>query len=531
MNKTLAALVLGLVAGMPAHARAPTTPAHESEGSANPKSVQSIAAQAAYQVRDRSGTDLVLAPPKLPDLSGYTAAAVMKKLVTHPAASVSVQRMQGEPALAEFTGGDERMMDWARRQQTNPRAIFIENGYLRPRDLARLLPRDQFAELEPGVYLAFLPIVVKHGATLHIDRETKDFRLSEDHGSFLVNDGKLFITDSRLTGWRESTQGPASFRAGDRFRPFVISWGGTETYISGSVVASLGYAKSKSYGVSISQYSPSTDRRMKRAAPTGWIINSDFSDLWYGFYCYEADDLVLRGNTYRDNIVYGIDPHDRSKRLIIAENIAHGTKKKHGIIVSREVNDSWIFRNKSYDNHLSGIVIDRSSINNVIAYNDAHANKSNGITIYESSDNLIWGNRITGNRRHGVLLRNSIQTLLHENEIAANGLTGIYGATKDLTGTARNIKLDPFDPRVSMIVVGGRLLENGTSPLKIETPQSATLYDVELLSFDQKRGIKFSGVLSQFQEQILDILIRQKRAAVIEPVTKSHPLSAVAGGN
>ncbi len=82
-----------------------------------------------------------------------------------------------------------------------------------------------------------------------------------------------------------------------------------------------------------------------------------------------------------------------------------------------------------------------------------------------------------------------------------------------------------------MIVVGGRLLGNGTSPLKIETPQSATLYDIEMLSSDQKRGIKFSGILSQFQEQILDVLIRQKRAAVIEPVGKSYPLTAVAGDN
>ena len=521
MNKTLATLVLGLVTGMPAHG----------SGSASPKSVQSIPAQVAYQVRDLSGTDLVVAPPKVPDLSGYTAAAVMKKLVTHPAARVSVHRMVGEPALAKFTGGDERLVDWARRQQTNPRAIFIENGYLRPRDLARLLPRDQFAELEPGVYLALLPIVIKHGATLHIDKETKDFRLSEDRGSFLVNDGKLFITDSRVTGWRESTKRPATFRAANRFRPFLISWGGTETYISGSIVASLGYAKSKSYGVSISQYSPNMNQRMKRDKPTGWVINSDFSDLWYGFYCYEAEDVVLRGNTYHDNIVYGIDPHDRSRRLVIAENTVYGTKRKHGIIVSREVNDSWIFSNKSYRNHLSGIVIDRSSINNVIAHNDVYANESNGITIYESSDNLIWGNRITGNRRHGILLRNSIQMHLYDNEITANGLTGIYGATKDLTDTARNIKLDPFDPRVSMIVVGGRLLGNGTSPLKIETPQSATLYDIELLSSDQKRGIKFSGILSQFQEQILDVLIRQKRAAVIEPVGKSYPLTAVAGGN
>src|SRR5690606_24220501 len=136
-----------------------------------------------------------------------------------------------------------------------------------------------------------------------------------------------------------------------------------------STVASLGYAASKSYGVSLSQYSPSLVRAMDRDNPTGWLIDSVFEDNWYGFYCYEADDVAIVGNIYRNNIVYGIDPHDRSHRLVMAESEAYGTVQTHGIIVSREVNESWIFRNRSHHNGLSGIVIDRSSVRNVVADN------------------------------------------------------------------------------------------------------------------------------------------------------------------
>ena len=103
---------------------------------------------------------------------------------------------------------------------------------------------------------------------------------------------------------------------------------------------------------------------------------------------------MIKGNTYRDNIVYGIDPHDRSHGLIIAENTVFGTKKKHGIIISREVNDSWIINNESYDNKLSGVVIDRNSESNLIAYNRVHGNHADGITLYESGDNLLWGNQV-----------------------------------------------------------------------------------------------------------------------------------------
>ncbi|MGC3238732.1 right-handed parallel beta-helix repeat-containing protein, partial [Pseudomonas aeruginosa] len=82
------------------------------------------------------------------------------------------------------------------------------------------------------------------------------------------------------------------------------------------------------------------------------------------------------------------------------------TKKKHGIIISREVNDRFIFNNRSYDNKLSGLVIDRNSVNNLIADNEIYRNHTDGITLYESGDNLLWGNKVIANRRHGIRIRN-----------------------------------------------------------------------------------------------------------------------------
>ncbi|MFP5305265.1 MAG: right-handed parallel beta-helix repeat-containing protein, partial [Gammaproteobacteria bacterium] len=414
-----------------------------------------------YVVRADSDEGLRLPPPALPDLSHYTAAAIEAKIDRSAKGRVDIRRIIREAAFKEFSGTDGRLAEWARRQATNPRAIFIEGGYMTPADLALAVPGELFERTAPGIYLLRMPLVVGHDATLHIDRSTLDFRMSEERGAFLVNDGRLFVTGSRITAWREREGTPALFRDGQRFRPFLVAWGGTETYIVDSVVSSLGYAASKSYGVSISQYSPSLVGQMGRAPPTGWLINSEFVDNWYGFYCYEADDVVIVGNVYRDNIVYGIDPHDRSERLIIAGNEAFGTRKKHGIIISREVNDSWIFRNRSYENGLSGIVVDRSSAHNVVADNVVYRNGSDGITIYESSDNLLWGNRAIANARHGIRVRNSVRVRLHENHAIANGSAGIYGHIKDLAGTDRDLRLDPFAPVVSLIVVGGRLIQNG----------------------------------------------------------------------
>ena len=477
-----------------------------------------------YTVSTAPVAPLNIPKPALPDLSGYTAEAAEAKIVRSTAGKVSVRRMMQEDALKDFIGGDNKMAEWVVRQGGIPQAIFIDDGYVNLKDLATRVPKQYFSETAPGVYLARLPIVVGHKGILEIDNSTQELRLSQEAGSFLVNDGQLFVRDTQVTGWREKANGPATFRDAKEFRPFLLSWGGTETYIINTKMASFGYANSKSYGVSISQYTPNMAKVIKRDEPTGWIIGSEFSDMWYGFYCYETRDFVVKGNTYRDNVVYGIDPHDRSHGLIIAENDVFGTQRKHGIIISREVNDSFIFNNRSHDNKLSGLVIDRNSVNNLIADNEIFQNHTDGITLYESGDNLLWGNKVINNRRHGIRVRNSVNIRLYENIAMANGLTGVYGHIKDLTDTDRDIELDPFDAEVSLIMVGGELAGNGSGPLAIDSPLSIELYRVSMLAPTKSSGISFNGILGERQDEILDLMVRQQKAVLIDPVERQTEL-------
>jgi len=456
-------------------------------------------------------------PPKLPDVTQYTEAAAMEKLHRGPAGHVRVGSMLEQLSFKNFTGRDERLREWARRQTSMPQVIFISGGYVTARDLAKALPKQYFAETAPGVFVARLPIDVMPGATLHIDKDVKDFRLSLDRGAFLVNEGDLFITRSRLEGWNEAKNEPSIFEDEKDFRPYITSWGGSRTFIIHSTVAHLGYAASKAYGISVSQFSPSLAPILKRKPPTGWLLNSEFFDNWYGFYCYEAEDMAIRGNTYHDNIKYGIDPHDRSRRLLIAQNTVYGTKIKHGIIVSREVNESWIIENTSYNNGLSGIVADRSSVHNIIALNKTYRNKSDGITVYESPNTVIWRNLVTANNRHGIRVRNSIDVQLRDNVAVGNALSGVYGHIENLSDTGRNLKLDPFHPVISMTVVGGKLVSNGSGPITIDQPLSLEVYNVDLREPRRELGIHFTGVLGTYQEKVLDIMVRQKLPVVVKP--------------
>ncbi len=514
------ALLLGSTAAL-----ATTAPAAPANAAPNGEQVVKGLHQAStYTVTSPPTAPLMMDKPKLPDLSGYTQQAMQKKIVRSRSGKVAIRRMMQEDSLKEFIGGDNKMAEWVARQHGIPQAIFIEDGYMNMQDLAKKVPKQYLSETSPGVYLARLPIVVGKSGIFEIDKNTRELRLSQDAGSFLVNDNLLFITDTKVTGWSEKANTPSTFKKPSEFRPFLLSWGGTQTYMFNTKVASLGYDNSKSYGLSISQYTPNMKAQMNRPDPTGWIVNSEFSDMWYGYYCYETRDFVVKGNTYRDNIIYGIDPHDRSHGLIIAENTVYGTKKKHGIIVSREVNDSFIINNKSYENHLSGIVLDRNSVNNLVAYNQIYRNHTDGITLYESADNLLWGNRVFANKRHGIRVRNSTNIKLYENLAIGNGLMGVYGHIKDLSDTDRDIKLDPFDAEVSLIMVGGELTSNGSGPLFIDSPLSLELYKVSMLAPTKSSGISFNGVLGERQDEILDLLVRQQKAVLIDPVESQKQL-------
>ena len=476
-----------------------------------------------YTVTTAPAEPLHLDPPKLPDLSGYTAAAVEAKIVRKPGGRASVQRMVQQQPLKEFTGGSNRLAEWVKRQRQMPQAIFIEGGYVNLAQLAGKLPASALEQVEPG---CSSPACRSWSARARPSTSTSRSGTAPVPGARRVPGQRRHAVRPRQQGHRleRIEEGAGLVQDAQRVPSVPDLLGRRRGVPEQQHLHQLRLQRLQAYGISISQYSPGMDKQMKRPRPKGWVIDSTIVDSWYGFYCYEADDLVVKGNTYRDNIVYGIDPHDRSHRLIIADNTVHGTRKKHGIIVSREVNDSFIFNNRSYENKLSGIVLDRNSEGNLVAYNEVYRNHSDGITLYESGDNLLWGNQVLANRRHGIRVRNSVNIRLYENLAAGNQLIGVYGHIKDLTNTDRNIALDPFDTKVSLIVVGGKLAGNGSGPLSVDSPLSLELYRVAMLAPTKSSGISLPGVLGEKQDQILDLLVRQDKAVLIDPVESQAEL-------
>jgi parallel beta-helix repeat protein len=125
------------------------------------------------------------------------------------------------------------------------------------------------------------------------------------------------------------------------------------------------------------------------------------------------------GNTFANNIQYGLDPHDDSDNLTITGNTFRDNGN-HGVICSVECSNLVIAYNQSYGN-LHGIMIHRNVNGARIEGNTSFNNREAGIAIFDSHDAVIRGNTVTNNGESAIRLSVGASRNLIEN----NTLTGL----------------------------------------------------------------------------------------------------------
>jgi parallel beta-helix repeat protein len=203
---------------------------------------------------------------------------------------------------------------------------------------------------------------------------------------------------------------------------------GSRLDIVRSEMAYLGSDRVGSYGVSW------------RLGATGEVTDSEFHHSFFGVYSYEAKDLVFRRNVFRDNLYYGLDPHDATTGLVVEANEAYGNGS-HGFIFSRNVTDGVLRGNHAHDNGGNGIVLDADSDRNVVAGNRVENNQGDGIVLLGSSRNLIEDNVVSGNGIGVRANKPGEANIVRRNRIDGNHV-GIhaYGGASKLTMTDNQVE-------------------------------------------------------------------------------------------
>ncbi len=388
--------------------------------------------------------------------------AVIKRIYyTH---NVSNRKFASVNGNAGFTKHQNTMV---------PEVIYVQSGIAdipAIYDAMRVQGKPDYIIKKGNVYILRRPIIVGQNGTLLIDGENVDeLKMSAEAGAYIVNSGKLYITGTTVEAWLETKKKPAfaTYKDKSKFRPFITSWSGSETYMGGTRFIGLGYSNAKSYGISTSA---GPKKRLKAAIdkikrPEGIIVDNSLDNMLYGYYAYEADNVSLIGNEYVRNIVYGLDPHDRSNWLTMAYNTAYDTQEKHGIIISREVNGSEMIGNISFDNKGSGFMLDRMSVETMFYANTAFGNTQDGLTLFESGCNMIANNSFFHNKRSGIRIRNSTDVAIYQNSIVKNKEAGIQGYSAKLEGDAhalRDFELDHYAQIASMNVINNTIESNGS---------------------------------------------------------------------
>ena len=236
--------------------------------------------------------------------------------------------------------------------------------------------------------------------------------------------GDLDVSGSCITSWDVAANAVDTNL--ENGRGYLLARDGAQMNIDNAELRYLGSGQVESYGLS-----------WRTEGTGGKLTNSISSHNYFGMYSYEVGGLVISGNEFHDNQLYGVDPHTGSHNLTIEKNIVHDNGK-HGIILAEDCTDSVIRDNIVYRNNHHGIVLYLRSDRNTIENNDTFANAAQGINVNESHDNVVRGNRVYDNAESGIsVTQTSSNNLVENNQTRGNGQDGVRVVSESAQTTVR----------------------------------------------------------------------------------------------
>ena len=325
--------------------------------------------------------------------------------------------------------------------------------------------------LGQGVWLLHANLLVGEATTLQITggNGVAALRLRSDEAGFVylrTNDGVLLLGETAVSSWNPALQTVDENDADGR--AYILARGNARLDIRNSELSYLGWSDGESYGVSWRDVNDPAQPDVLRSRVTGDVVGSIFHHNYYGIYTHQASHMTFRGNTIRDNVRYGFDPHDYTHDVVVEDNFAY-RNGSHGFIISRGCFNFVFRRNVSYENHdpgdnlAHGFMLDPGSpssdvaqapsVNNLLEDNEARDNEGYGLRVRGSHDNTIRHNNFHNNLQGIVLDEASQGNLLVDNAVYTNAINGIY-----LRGTA-----------VHNQIIGNAVGNNGNNGIYIKS--------------------------------------------------------------
>lgn len=387
--------------------------------------------------------------------------------------------VSGEDALAASATCAAGNVRWS--SSSNRIYVSGENTVCTLSDLDELKPGariDPVAGVSGGWWLGS-NVVLENGATLRLygtaaGGDVDELRLksnntgaADDIVYVRAQWGTIDIKGTRVSSW-DGTAGGPDIEYGKYKRSYLqarsyLDGGGVPRQsrmdIVDSDVGYLGYYGAEAYGLSWKVIGNTADI-FDKVDVRGDVRGSRIHHNYFGVYTYGAYGMNLQDNEVDNNVMYGLDPHDNSDKLVIERNNAHHNGS-HGIIASRYCDQLIIRDNESHHNGGNGIMLHRDSNDSVVENNVLYGNGDAALALFESHRNVLSNNRADGNRRGVRISMGSADNLIKDNTFSDNTDYGIYfykGSDQPAQGDGR-----PKNNTLANNVIDG----SGTSGLKL----------------------------------------------------------------
>lgn len=393
-------------------------------------------------------------------------------------------------------------------QPSHPKAVMIENGTIDLRQLTdklhnqHILEPIQSSSNEPtdkSGYRLHYPLIIGSNATLFI--EDSNLEMNSQTGSALVNLGRIVVRNSTLQTVKKDARG------GKHFRPFILSWNGSETAIINSELRRLGYNKYLSQGLTLANHT--SLKRNNRARLL--VSDSLMTGLESGPIASNAD-LLIEHSTIEDTQRYGIDAADGL--LAAVGNTITITRYNNGIRATN-MSSTFLKGNRVSQTHRSGVLITGNVKHAVIVANYIDNAGSDGIEARDikqigTQPVFIHANVLIRNAKSGIRVSRAPSVRITDNSLIANDE---YAINIDDT---HFVNRTPLIEVVPMVIAGNRLSSNRAASIKTAGAGKLLLARNEFRMTPLLQSV-FVGDLASMQAILLNHLITNKDVIEIIP--------------
>jgi mannuronan 5-epimerase len=272
-----------------------------------------------------------------------------------------------------------------------------------------------------GVWLLNAGIIVDEGAVLNIDsKDVKWLKISADGTAAYPIEvlGGLKIDSVKVTSWNPKTNDYATSNGTRDLSDNMIVQGAPRPYIrveeeatnttdiTNSEIAYLGYESGVGGGKSGLRYDGGYGSVLR---------GNNIHHLYFGFYSSEVGGMIIENNSIHHNGHYGFDPHSGTHDMIFRNNKVYDNGGI-GVICSLDCYRITIENNEIYNNVKRGIMFSRN-MSDSVARNNVIRNEEQAISISESYNNEIYNNTISNSVSGIDLDKESLNNIIHDNYI------------------------------------------------------------------------------------------------------------------